>query len=108
MSENEGFGTLVDEIGEDAGSGSGGGPPGSQTLDSMGIEVLMRYYEQFPSASLPLYQSELARHGYSASEATIWRVLKSHGVTRGMPNLIPMDKWSDTNFIDLWITSTLY
>ena len=55
MFESEGFGALGDYMDPEAGSDSGGGP-GSQTLDSRGIEVLMRYYEQFPSASLLTHQ----------------------------------------------------
>lgn len=79
---------------------SSSGGAGSQTLDIISVGLLMDYYYFNPSATLDVYQEFLRSRGFTASHATLSRVLLSYNMGRGKPNNIPFDKWSDKNLIN--------
>jgi hypothetical protein len=99
--EELGVGSLVEYLGRSRAESSTSGP-GSQTLDSIGVGLLMNYYYANPSATLDMYQVYLRHHGFSVSNATLSRVFLTYDMRRGKPNMIPFDKWSDRNFVNLY------
>ena len=98
--EDEGVSALITYMGRNEKECIEGGP-GSKTIDGEGLGVLMKYYEGNPSAPLYMFQNAMMKEGYSLSEATLCRIFKSYGMNRGIPNLIPIDKFSDQNFVNL-------
>lgn len=99
--EQGGIGALVEYVGRPRAESSTGGP-GSQSLDILGVALLMQYYSSNPSATLDMYDAFLRNRGFTVSHATISRVFTSYGMRRGKPNMIPFDKWSDQNVINLY------
>jgi hypothetical protein len=73
----------------------------SPVIDEVGMAVLIFTYSQDPSTSLLFYKQRLSAAGIYVSESTISKALLSSGMRRGMPDLHPIDKWSDDNLIRL-------
>lgn len=99
--ESEGVGALVAYMGQPHRADSSSGGSGAHTLDIIGVGLLMECYTRNPSASLDVYQEFLRSQGFTVSHATLSRVFTSYNMRRGKPNMIPFDKWSDRNLINL-------
>ena len=84
-------------------SGGKRGPSADFTpvIDEVAMSVLLFMYSQDPSTSLLIYKQALSAAGIDVCESAITKSLLSFGMKRGMPNLHPVDKWSDDNCIRL-------
>ena len=73
----------------------------SPVIDEVALSILLYTYAHDPSTSLLMYKQTLSAAGVEVSESSISKALLSCGMPRGKPDLHPVDKWSDDNFIRL-------